>query len=129
MKTNSTDTNKTGTTTATATEAWWTRLPAGEKEFIRDVMRMIKDARRSHSLEFAHAARRWETSFIWFIKMRLMNCHPLRRPAPLAPCPVKLGAQLAQIREDSRARSFSPSPRSPRLRVRNSALLPSAISE
>jgi hypothetical protein len=44
-----------------ATEEWWASLSAGEKEFIRTLMRMIKSAKRSAIREVANAARKWES--------------------------------------------------------------------
>jgi hypothetical protein len=50
---------------------WWAALPAGEKDFIRTLMGMIKGAKRSEFRDVANAARKWESAISYFMKVRL----------------------------------------------------------
>src|ERR1051326_5090129 len=60
------------TNTAT-TDLWWTTLSSGEKDFIRDLMRMVRGAKQSQVIEVARAARKWERGLSFFFKVRLKN--------------------------------------------------------
>jgi hypothetical protein len=53
--------------------AWWESLPLGERDFLGNVMRMIRGAKRSHLPEVASAAVKWEGGFSCFIKVRLIS--------------------------------------------------------
>src|SRR5215472_4178529 len=54
-------------------DQWWTSLSTGEKDFIRDLIRMIQGAKHSQIIEVARAARKWECALTCFLKVRLKN--------------------------------------------------------
>src|SRR5215472_15140560 len=57
-------------------DQWWTSLSTGEKDFIRDLIKMIQGAKHSQVIEVARAARKWECALTCFLKVRLKNQRP-----------------------------------------------------
>ncbi|HOS76162.1 MAG TPA: hypothetical protein PKW12_12980 [Verrucomicrobiota bacterium] len=58
---------------AAAAPEWWTALPAGERQFLRRLARLVRAARRSRAPEVARAAAKWERALACFIKVRLRH--------------------------------------------------------
>src|SRR5437764_11374009 len=54
-------------------DEWWTTLSRGEKDLIRDLIRMVRGAKRSEIIEVSRAARKWESGLCFFFKSRLKN--------------------------------------------------------
>ena len=52
---------------------YWESLTAGERKLICCLMRMLRGAKRSQSLDVAGAATKWERGIGCFIKVRLMG--------------------------------------------------------
>jgi hypothetical protein len=69
--------------TNATTEQWWASLPAGEKDVIRSIMRMLRSAKQSQVRDVARAADKWEKGIGCFIKVRLMHT---RRRRPFISC-------------------------------------------
>jgi hypothetical protein len=56
-----------------AVPEWWAVVPVGERKFLRELVRMMRSAKRSRSPEVAQAASKWAGTLGCFIKVRLVR--------------------------------------------------------
>jgi hypothetical protein len=55
------------------THEWWESLTPGERNLIRNVMGLLRGAKRSRWKDVAEAAAKWERGIGCFIKVRLIS--------------------------------------------------------
>jgi hypothetical protein len=55
------------------TQEWWALLSPGERRLIRNLMGLLRGAKRSRMQDVARAAAKWERGIGCFIKVRLIN--------------------------------------------------------
>ena len=58
---------------AEAKPGWWVALSAGERSVIREVAKILRQAKKSESPEMARAGAKWERVLGCFIKVRLQG--------------------------------------------------------